>query len=145
VVRAGDVAIKGRASGSSHGLAALIPRGRNGGGVWFAIGFLFGEDPIRRFGEMAGQGPDGLLVALAPGDALVEASDVAARGAAAVEADRGGGFAEGRLEIAVDVWPGRPAAGLAAVGGARGLGRRRGRSPPGRGGRTWPGSRECDS
>src|SRR2546428_13323293 len=94
MVVSGDVAIKGRASGSSHGLSALIPRGRNGGGVWFAIGFLFGEDPIRRFGEMAGQGPDGLLVALAPGDALVEARDVAARGAAGVWAKSGCGFGQ---------------------------------------------------
>src|SRR3989442_5175868 len=107
MVVSGDVAIKGRASGSSHGLSALIPRGRDGGGLWFAIGFLFREDPIRRFGEMAGQGPDGLLVAFARGDALVEASDVAVRGAAAIEADRVGGFDEGPLEIAVDVGAGR--------------------------------------
>src|SRR5438132_8839946 len=116
MVVSGDVAIKGRASGSSHGLSALTPRGRNGGGLWFAIGFLFREDPIRRFGEMAGQGPDGLLVAFARGDALVEASDVAVRGAAAIEADRVGGFDEGPLEIAVDVGAGRTEARLPTAG-----------------------------
>src|SRR2546428_6922720 len=62
MVVSGDVAIKGRASGSSHGLSALIPRGRTGGGVWFAVGVPLGWDPIRRFGEIAGQGPHRLLV-----------------------------------------------------------------------------------
>ena len=60
----GDVAIKGRASGSSHGLSALIPRGRNGRGLRFPIELLFREDPVRRFGQMAGHGPDGFLVAV---------------------------------------------------------------------------------
>ena len=80
----GDVAIKGRASGSSHGLSALIPRGRNGRCLRFPIGLLFSEDPVRRFGQMAGDGADGFLVALASGDALVEATDVTARHAAAM-------------------------------------------------------------
>src|SRR5207245_4730701 len=104
--------------GALMGYPRLSPHGRNGSGVWFAIGFLFREDPIRRFGEMAGQGPDGLLVALAPGDALVEASNVAVRGVAAIEADRVGGFDECPLEIAFDIWAGRPQAvlGAASVG-----------------------------
>src|SRR5437879_5989900 len=85
----GDVAIKGRASGSSHGLSALIPRGRNGRWLWFPIELLFREDPVGRFGQMAGDGPDRLLVAFAPGDALVEASAVAVRRPAAIEADGG--------------------------------------------------------
>src|SRR3989442_5163079 len=65
MVVSGDVAIKGRASGSSHGLSALIPRGRNGGGLWFPVGFLFREGPIGCFGEMAGPGAESPLVALA--------------------------------------------------------------------------------
>src|SRR4029453_6936953 len=56
---------------------------------------------------MAGDGPDRLLVAFAPGDALVEASDVALRRPAAIEADGVGGFNEGPLEVAVDVGAGR--------------------------------------
>ena len=93
----GDVAIKGRASGSSHGLSALIPRGRNGRWLWFPIELLFREDPVGRFGQMAGDGPDRLLVAFAPGDALVEASAVAVRRPAAIEADGVGGFHEVEL------------------------------------------------
>src|SRR3989442_2226126 len=103
MVVSGDVAIKGRASGSSHGLSALIPRRRNGRRLWFPIGLLFREDPKGRFGQMARHGPDRLLVALALGDALVEASDVAARRAAAIETDRVGRLDEGSLQGAVDV------------------------------------------
>lgn len=47
---------------------------------------------------MSSHGADGFLVALAPGDALVEATDVTARRAAAIEADGVGGFDEGPLE-----------------------------------------------
>src|SRR5207249_6094076 len=112
----GDVAIKGRASGSSHGLSALIPRGRNGRWLWFPIELLFREDPVGRFGQMAGDGPDRLLVAFAPGDALVEASAVAVRRPAAIEADGVGGFHEGPLEVAVDVGPGRTEARLPPAG-----------------------------
>src|SRR5438552_4165898 len=115
MVVSGDVAIKGRASGSSHGLSALIPRGRNGRCLGFPIGLLFREDPIGCFGQMAGHGPDRLLVALAPGDAFVEARDVAAGRAAAIETDRVGGFDEGPLEVAVDVWAGRPEARLSTA------------------------------
>jgi hypothetical protein len=116
MVVSGDVAIKGRASGSSHGLSALIPRRRNGRRLWFPIGLLFREDPKGRFGQMARHGPDRLLVALAPGDALVEASDVAARRAGAIETDRVGGFDEGPLEVAVDVGARRPEARLPTAG-----------------------------
>src|SRR5256884_1572689 len=135
----GDVAIKGRASGSSHGLSALIPRGRNGRWLWFPIELLFREDPVGRFGQMAGDGPDRLLVAFAPGDALVEASAVAVRRPAAIEGDGAGGFHEGPPEVAGDVGagptqdrlppagvdPGRPARisrQLLRGGGARGGG-----------------------
>jgi hypothetical protein len=55
-------------------------------------------------------------MALAPGDALVEATDVAARCAAAIEADGVGRFDERPLEVAIDVWAGRPEAGLTATG-----------------------------
>jgi len=64
---------------------------------------------------MSGHGADGFLVALAPGDALVEATDVAARRAAAIEADGVCRFDEPPLEVAIDVWAGRPKAGLAAA------------------------------
>src|SRR4029453_12527136 len=63
-------------------------------------------------------------MALAPGDALVEATDVAARCAAAIEADGVGRFDERPLEVAIDVWAGRPEAGLPATGGDRGGGGR---------------------
>ena len=43
---------------------------------------------------MASDGADGLLVALAPGNALVEAANVPARRAAAIEADRVRGLDE---------------------------------------------------
>jgi hypothetical protein len=49
---------------------------------------------------MSGHGADGLLVALAPGDALVEATDVTARRAATIEADGVRGFDEGPLQFA---------------------------------------------
>ena len=94
------------------GLSALIPRRRDGGGLGLPIGLLFREDPVGGFGQMAGDGPDRLLMALALSDAFVEASDVAARRAAAIETDCVRGFDEGPLEIAVDVWAGRPEAGF---------------------------------
>src|SRR2546425_6680064 len=87
----------------AHGLVALIPRGRNGRRLGLSIGFLFAEDPIRRFGQVPGHCPDGLRVALALGDALVESTDVAVRLASAHEADRVRGFDERPLEVAVDV------------------------------------------
>src|SRR4029450_14092483 len=65
---------------------------------------------------MAGDGPDGFLVALAPGAALVEASDVAAGRAAAIEADCVRGFNEGPLEVAVDIGAGRTEARLPTAG-----------------------------
>jgi hypothetical protein len=58
------------------GLSALIPRRRNSCCLRVSIGFLFAEDPAGRLGQMSGQGPDGLLMALAPSNALVEAADV---------------------------------------------------------------------
>jgi hypothetical protein len=94
----------------AHGLSALIPRRRDGGSLGFPIGLLFREDPVGGFGQMAGDGPDRLLMALALGDALVEASDAAARRAAAIETDRVRGFDESPLKVAVDVWAGRPEA-----------------------------------
>src|SRR5262249_21356377 len=65
---------------------------------------------------MSRDGADGLLMALAPGDALVEATDVAARRAATIEADGIGRFDEGPLEVAIDIGAGRPEPGLAAAG-----------------------------
>src|SRR5437899_9517940 len=53
----------------AQGPPALIPRGRNGRRFRFPIGFVFAEDPKRRFGQMPGHGPDGLRVALPPGPA----------------------------------------------------------------------------
>src|SRR5215475_9073723 len=99
-----------------HGLSALIPRGRNGRWVRFAVGLLFSEDPVRGFGQMSSKSADGFLVALGPGEAFVEASDVTTRRAAAIEADGVGGFDEGPLEVAIDVGAGRPEASLAAAG-----------------------------
>jgi hypothetical protein len=49
-------------------------------------------------------------MALAPGDALVEATDVAVRVAAAHQTERGRGFDEGPFEIAVDVGTEAPVA-----------------------------------
>src|SRR4030095_12053605 len=100
----------------AHGLSALIPRRRNGHGLRFPIGLLFREDPVRRFGQMWGDGAESFLVAFAPGDALVEATDVTARRASTIEADGVGRFDERPLEVAIDVGAGRPKAGLAAAG-----------------------------
>jgi len=99
----------------AHGLSALIPRRRNGRCVRVAIGLLFSEDPVRRFGQMASHGADGFLVTLAAGDALVEATDVTARRAGAIEADGIRRFAEGPLEVAIDVRAGWPESGLPAA------------------------------
>jgi hypothetical protein len=41
-------------------LAALIPRGRNGGGLRFPVRFLFAEDPVGGFGQMPGPGAPGV-------------------------------------------------------------------------------------
>ena len=90
----------------AHGLSALIPRRRNGRCRGFSIGLLFSEDPVGRFGQVSGRGADGVRMALAPGDALVEATDVAARRAAAIEADGVRRFDEGPLEVAIDVGAG---------------------------------------
>src|SRR5919204_6333423 len=100
----------------AHGLSALIPRRRNGRCLRFPIGLLFSENPVRCFGQVSGHRADGLLVALAPGDALVKTTDVTVRRASAIEADGVGGFDEGPLEVAIDVRPGRPEADLAAAG-----------------------------
>ena len=54
-------------------------------------------------------------MALAPGDALVEATEVAAWRAAAMEADCVRRFDEGPLEVAIDVWAGWPEASLSAA------------------------------
>src|SRR5215470_17444395 len=114
MVIAGDVAIKGRALGSSWVIRAY-PRRRNGRELRFALGLLFSEDPVGCFGQVSGHGADGLLMALAPGDTLVKATDVTIRRASAIEADSVGGFDEGPLEVAIDVWAGRPEAGFAAA------------------------------
>src|SRR5262245_66493581 len=52
---------------------------------------------------MPSDGADGLVMPLAPGDALVEATDVAVRVAAAHQTDRVRGFDERPLEVAVNV------------------------------------------
>src|SRR5215467_15880191 len=62
---------------------------------------------------MPSHGADGLRMALAPGDALVEATDVAVRVAAAHQTDRVRGFDERPLEVAVDVRAEAPVAQLA--------------------------------
>jgi|SRR5262245_32155126 len=59
---------------------------------------------------MPRHGPDGLRMALASGDALVEARDMAVRVAATHQTDRVRGFAEGPLEVAVDVGAAAPVA-----------------------------------
>ena len=114
MVVSGDVAISGRASGSSGATRAPPP--------WtkrptrrFPVGFVFAEDPKCRFGEMPRHGPDGLRVALAPGDTLVEATDVAVRRAPPPDADRVRGFDERPFEVAIDVRTGRTEAGLPAA------------------------------
>src|SRR5437870_9714747 len=99
----------------AQGPPALMPRGRNGRRFRFPIGFVFAEDPKRRFGQMPSHRPDGLRVALAPGDALIEATLVAVRRAPAPDADRVRGFDERPFEIAVDVRTGRTEAGLPAA------------------------------
>jgi hypothetical protein len=60
-------------------------------------------------------------MALAPGDALVEVTDVAVRVAAAHQTDRVCGFDERPLEVAVDVGAEAPVAPL--VDRSRGRGR----------------------
>jgi hypothetical protein len=81
----------------AHGLSALIPCRRNGRDLRFSIGLLLREDPVRCFGQVPGHGADGLLMALASGNALIEATDVAAWRATAVEANGVGGFDEAHL------------------------------------------------
>src|SRR5262245_64238314 len=80
MVVSGDVAINGRASGSSGATRAYPPWTKR---FRFPIGFVFTEDPKCRFGEMPGHSPDGLGVTLAPGEALVEATHMALRRASA--------------------------------------------------------------
>ena len=61
---------------------------------------------------MPRHGADGLRMALAPGDALVEATRVAVRVAAAHQTDRVRGFDECPFEVAVDVGAEAPVAQL---------------------------------
>src|SRR2546422_7502816 len=82
----------------AQGPPALIPRGRNGRRLRFPIGFVFAEDPKRRFSQMPGHGPDGLRVALAPGNANIEATHVALRRPPVRDTDRVRGFDECRSE-----------------------------------------------
>src|SRR5215467_13718243 len=65
---------------------------------------------------MPSHGADGLRMALAPGDALVEATDVAVRVAAAHQTDRIRGFDERPLEVAVNVGAESPVALLVTAG-----------------------------
>src|SRR2546428_5620854 len=111
MVVSGDVAISGRASGSS-GATRAYPPWTNGRRLRFPIGFVFAEDPKRRFGQMPGHGPDGLRVALAPGNANIEATHVALRRPPVRDTDRVGGFDECPFEIPVDVRARRPEPGL---------------------------------
>src|SRR2546426_6015768 len=99
----------------AQGPPALIPRGRNGRRLRLPIGFVFAEDPKRRLREMPGHGPDGLGVALPPGDAVIEATHMAVRRPPAPDADRIRSLDERPFEIAVDVRPGRAEAGLPAA------------------------------
>src|SRR5207245_6390938 len=99
----------------AHGRFALIPRGRNSGGLRFATRFLFAQDPIGRFGEMPGYGADRLRMALAPRHALVETTNVAVRRAAARLADRVRGFDEGPFQVVVHVGAEPTVAGFPAT------------------------------
>lgn len=74
----------------------LSPVDETADALGLSIRLLFTEEPKRGFGEMPSYGADGLRVALAPGDALVEATDVAVRVAAAHQTDRVRGFDEHR-------------------------------------------------
>src|SRR4030095_5368618 len=94
------------------GEVALIPCRRNGRRLRLSIRFLFAEDPKHRFGEMPRHGADGLRMALATGGALVEATCVAVRVAAAHQTDRVRGFDECPFEVAVDVGAEAPVAEL---------------------------------
>src|ERR687891_2511421 len=109
----------------AHGEVALIPCRQNGGCLGLSIRFLFAEEPRCGLGEMPRHGADGLRMALAPGDALVEATGVAVRGAAAHQTDRVRGFDECPCEVAVDVGAEAPVtqrvtARVDAAGGACG-------------------------
>src|SRR4029450_3379254 len=106
----------------AHGEVALIPCRRNGWRLGFSIRFLFAEEPIRGFGEMPRHGADGLRMALAPGDALVEATGVAVRVAAAHQTDRVRGFDECPFEVAVDVGAEAPVAEVVTARGGGGGG-----------------------
>src|SRR5262245_65924664 len=103
MVISGDVAINGRASGSSWSLRADPPWTNTARSLRFAIGLPFAQHPVRRLSQMPGHRPDGFRVPLAPRDPLVEATDVAARRAPACQADRVRRFDERPLEVAVDV------------------------------------------
>src|SRR5437667_4807815 len=89
----------------AQGPPALIPRGRNGRRLRFPIGFVFAEDPKRRFGQMPGHGPDGLCVALAPGNADIEATHVALRRPPAPGTRRLRRFAGSPVEMTVAAPP----------------------------------------
>jgi hypothetical protein len=101
MVISGDVAISGRASGSSWSQRADPPWTERPDAFRFSIGLPFAQDPIRRFGQMSGHCPNGLRVALAPGDAVIETAHVAACRAAPRETDRVRRFDERPLEVAV--------------------------------------------
>ena len=103
MVISGDVAINGRASGSSWSLRADPPWTKRPDALRFAIALPFAQDPVRRFGQMPGHRPDGLRVTLAPGEPRVEATDVAVRRAPARQADRVRRLDVRPLQIAVDV------------------------------------------
>ena len=58
----------------------------------FAVRFRFRKDPISRFGQVAGDRPDGRLMAARAGDALVELAYVPVRRARPASANDVGGF-----------------------------------------------------
>ena len=101
----------------AHGEVALIPVRRNGGRPGLSIRFLFAEEPIRDFREMPRHDTDSRRMTLASGDALIEATDVAVRVAAAHQTDRVGGFDERPLQVVVDVGAEAPVAQLVPAGG----------------------------
>jgi hypothetical protein len=117
----GDVAIKTSSFRELMARSRLSPVRRNGGRPGLAIRFLFAEEPIRDFREMPRYGADSRRMALAAGDALIEATDVTVRVAAAHQTDRVGGFDERPLEVAVDVRAGPTEARLAPAGVERGV------------------------
>jgi hypothetical protein len=74
------IAITFASLGGLRRIRRLRLRGRNRRprAKGFAVWLLVREHPVRRFGQMAGDGRNGFLMVLTPRDALVELADMAA-------------------------------------------------------------------